>query len=62
MWKKYIKFGLKIATPIILAGVAANPQSAEIIWNFLKSLTGGNNLGPTDMHGQGLIEIEIKVK
>ena len=44
---------MKIATPIISAGVAAkikNPQSAEITSNILKSLTGGKILSLTDMH------------
>ena len=57
MWKNFIKPGLKIASPIISAGVAAktkNPQSAQTTTNILKSLTGGKNLSLTDMHGNGL--------
>ena len=57
MWNNFIKPGLKIATPIISAGVAAktkNPQLAEITSNILKSVIGGKILSLTDMHGHGL--------
>ena len=53
----FIQPGLKMATPLISAAVAAetkNPQSVQITNNFLKSLTGGNILSLTDMHGNGL--------
>ena len=56
-WSKFLKSALKIATPIISAGVAAkskNPQSAQITNSLLKSLTGGKLLSLTDMHGRGL--------
>ena len=56
-WNKFLKPALKIATPIISAGVAAkrkNPQSAQITSNILKSITGGKILSLTDMHGMGL--------
>ena len=56
-WDKFFKPALKIATPIISAGVAMktkNPQSAQITSNILKSLTGGKILSLTDMHGRGL--------
>ena len=56
-WNKFLKPALKIATPIISAGVAAktkNPQSAQITNTTLKSLTGGKILSLTDMHGNGL--------
>ena len=56
-WDSFIKPGLKMATPLISAAVAAktkNPQSAQITNNLLKSLTGGNILSLTDMHGRGL--------
>ena len=56
-WNKFLKPALKIATPIISAGVAAktkNPQSAQITSNILKSLTGGKILSLTDVHGIGL--------
>ena len=53
---KFLKPTLKIATPIISAGVAKtkNPQSAQIASNILKSLTAGKILSLTDMHGRGL--------
>ena len=56
-WNKFLKPALKIATPIISAGVAMktkNPQSAQVTSNILKSLTGGKILSLTDMHGRGL--------
>ena len=56
-WEKFLKPALKIATPIISAGVAAktkNPQSAQVANTILKSITGGKILSLTDMHGNGL--------
>ena len=57
-WNKFIKPGLKIATPLISAAVTAktkNPQSAQVTNSILKSLTGGKILSLTDMHsGAGL--------
>ena len=56
-WNKFIKPGLKMATPLISAAVAAkteNPQSAQVTNSILKSLTGGKILSLTDMHGRGL--------
>ena len=56
-WEKFIKPGLKIATPLISTAVAAktkNPQSAQVANTILKSLTGGKILSLTDMHGRGL--------
>ena len=56
-WNKFIKPGLKMATPLISAAVAAkteNPQSAQVENSILKSLTGGKSLLLTDMHGNGL--------
>ena len=56
-WNKFLKPALKIATPIISAGVAMktkNPQSAQVASNMLKSLTGGKILSLTDKHGNGL--------
>ena len=56
-WNKFIKPGLKMATPLISAAVAAktkNPQSAKVANSILKSLTGGKILSLTDMHGRGL--------
>ena len=57
VWKKFIKPGLKMATPLISAAVAAktkNPQSAQVAITILKSLTGGKILSLTDTHGNGL--------
>ena len=57
-WNKFIKPGLKIATPLISTAVAAktkNPASAQVTNTILKSLTGGKILSLTDMHsGAGL--------
>ena len=56
-WDSFIKPGLKMATPLISATVAAktkNPQSAQVTNSILKSLTGGNILSLTDMHERGL--------
>ena len=57
-WDKFIKPGLKMATPLISAAIAAktkNPQSAKVTNSILKSLTGGRVLSLTDMHsGAGL--------
>ena len=57
MWNSFIKPGLKKATPIISAGVAAKTkslQSAQITSNILKALTVGKFLSLTDLHGNGL--------
>ena len=56
-WERFIKPGLKMATPLISAAVAAktkNPQSVQIIKSILKSLPGGKILSLIDMHGRGL--------
>ena len=56
-WDKFFEPGLKMATPLISAAVAAktkNPQSAQITNSILKSLRGGKILSLTDMHGNGL--------
>ena len=56
-WDKFIKPGLKMATPLISAAIAAktkNPQSAQVTNSILKSLTGGKILSLTDIHGNGL--------
>ena len=57
MWKNFIKPGLKIASPIISAGVAANtknPEACETTSNLSRSLTGLKIVSLPDMHGQGL--------
>ena len=56
------KPGLKMATTLISAAVAAkteSPQSAQLTKNSLKSLIGGKILSLPDMHGHGL---GLKVK
>ena len=56
-WNKFIKPGLKMATPLISAAIAAktkNLQSARVTNSILKSLTGGKLLSLADMHGNGL--------
>ena len=56
-WDSFIKPGLKMATSLISAAVAAktrNPQSAQVTNSILKSLTGGRVHILTDMHGNGL--------
>ena len=53
-WDSFIKPGLKMATPLISAAVAAkskNPQSAQFANTILKSLTGGKILSLTAMQG-----------
>ena len=53
----FIEPGLKMASPLISAVVAAktkSPQSAQITNNILKSLTGGEILSLRDLHGNGL--------
>ena len=54
---KFLKPALKIATPIISAGVAMkskNPQSAQLTISIIKSLTGRKILSLIDMNGRGL--------
>ena len=57
-WDSFITPGLKMATPLISAAIAAktkNRQSAQIAKNILKSLTSGKILSLTDVHsGFGL--------
>ena len=51
VWDSFIKPGLKLATPLISAAVAAktkNPQSAQITNIILKTLTSGKILSLTD--------------
>ena len=55
---KFIKPGLKMATPLMSAAAAAktkNPQLAQNRKSILKTLTGGKIVGLTDMHGNGLL-------
>ena len=55
-WNKFLKPGLKMATPLISVAVAAktkNPRSTQVAYSILKSLTGGKVLSLTDKHGNG---------
>ena len=57
MCNNFIKPGLKKASPIISAGVAAKnkiSQAGQVTSSFLKPLTGGKVLNLTDLHGNGL--------
>ena len=61
-WDKFFKSGLKIATPLISAAVAAktkNPQSAQVTNSILKSLTGGRVLSLTDMHSGADLRLRV---
>ena len=56
-WYKYRKPTIKTLAPVIGMAVGAkskNKQVGAATTNILKSLTGGKNLGLTDMHGHGL--------
>ena len=56
-WNKFLKPGLKMATPLISAAFAAktkNPQLAQITSSIIKSLTSGKISTLTDMNGLGL--------
>ena len=53
-WDSFVEPGIKMATPLISAAVAAktqNPQPAQTTNNILKSLTSGRVLALTDMDG-----------
>ena len=53
----FIEPGLKTATPLISAAVAAktkNPQSAQLTSNFQKSISRDKILSLPDLHGNGL--------
>ena len=56
-WYSFIRPGLKMATPLISAAVAAktkNPHSAQMTNNIIKPLTGGKFFSLTDLLGNGL--------
>ena len=56
-WNKFNRPGLKMATPLISAAVAAktkSPQSAQITNSILKFLTGGKIFSLTDLNSKGL--------
>ena len=57
MCNNFIKPRLKIASPIVSAGVVAktkNPQAGEVTSNLLKLILDAKILSLTDMHGHGL--------
>ena len=57
LWNTFFKPGLKIASPIVSAGVRAKtktPQAGQVTSIILKSLTGGKLLSLTVMQGHGL--------
>ena len=61
-WDSFIKPGLKMATPLISAAVAAktkNPQSAQVANSILKTLAGGKILSLTDMHSAGGLRLKV---
>ena len=61
-WDSFFKPGLKMATPLIPATAAAktkNPQSAQVTYSILKSLTGGKILGLTDMHSGAGVRLRV---
>ena len=56
-WKKSLKPAFNIASPLIGMVVSAktkNPKFGQAGDNFLKSISGGNILSLTDLHGNGL--------
>ena len=56
-WDSFIQPGLKMATTLMSAAVAAktkNLQSAQLTNNILKPLKGAKTLSITNMHGRGL--------
>ena len=56
-WDNFLKPGVKMATPLISAPVAAkakDPPSAQKTSSVLKSLTGDKILSLTDLNGRGL--------
>ena len=58
MWNNFIRSGLKVASPVISAAVAAKtkkPQAAQATSKFFKSISGGKILSVADVHGSPLI-------
>ena len=56
-WDSFIRPGLRRATPLMSAAVAAktkSPQSGQITNTTLKSLTGAKMLSLTYLHGNDL--------
>ena len=56
-WNKFLKPVSKVARPYISMAVSAktkNPKVGQAMANILKSITGGENLSLTDLHGNSL--------
>ena len=56
-WNNLVKPALSMAIPYTGMAVSAkvkNPKIGQATANILKSISGGNILSPTDMHGRGL--------
>ena len=56
-WNKFIKPAINVSAPFIGLAVVAktkNPKVAAATKNILKSISGGEILSLTDMHGRGL--------
>ena len=56
-WNKVLKPAINASAPFIGMAVFAktkNPKVGAAITNILQSISGGNNLSLTDMHGRGL--------
>ena len=56
-WNNFLKPTINTLAPVIGMAVGAKSQNKQVgaaTTNILKSLTGGNILSLTDMHGNGL--------
>ena len=56
-WNNIFKPALNIASPYIgtaLSSKTTNPQNGKATSDILKSISGGNILSLTDLHGNGL--------
>ena len=55
-WNKFLKPAVNVAAPLIGMAVSAktkNPKVGQATTNNLKSISGGEILSLTDMHGRG---------
>ena len=56
-WNKFLKTAVNVAAPFLGMAVSVktkNPKVGQATTNILKSITGGEILSLTDMHGQDL--------
>ena len=56
-WNKFLKPAVNVAAPFIGMAVSAKtkkPKLGQATTNTLKSISGGQILSLTDMHGRGL--------